>query len=175
MNREQKAQITTSFGGSAANTPFILIAEFRGTKVSEINQVRRDLEKNGMQFKVIKNTLAKRAFAEAGVQGLDGYLKGMTGVVFSGPDPIASARVLRDVLKPFPTIQARAGLFEGGVVAGDAVKVVADLPGRPELLSQLLATMLEGPRQLMRVLTGPARELVQVLKNHEDKLSSAGE
>lgn len=174
MNREQKAAVTQAFGEGAANVPLLLITEFRGTKVAEINQVRRGLEASGMQFKVVKNTLAKRAFADVGYAGLDEYLTGMTGVVFSGPDPIASARVLRDVLKPFPTIQIRAGYFEGDVVPGDAVKVVADLPGREELLGKLLATLLEGPRQLMRVLTAPGREVVQVIKNYEDKLPSDG-
>lgn len=175
MNREQKAAAAQGFSASAGGAPFVLITEFRGTKVSEVNQIRRDLEKNGMSFKVIKNTLAKRAFAEVGYTGLDGYLKGMTGVVFSGPDPIASARVLKDVLKPFQTVQIRAGYFEGSVLPGDAVKVVAELPGRPELLGRLLATLLEGPRQLLRVLNGPGRELAQVVKNYEDKLSSADE
>ena len=174
MNREQKAAVTQAFGEGAASAPFLLITEFRGTKVSEINQVRRGLEQNGMQFKVIKNTLAKRAFATVGYTGLDPFLTGMTGVVMSGPDAIASARVLRDLLKPFPTIQIRAGYFEGDVLPGDAVKVVAELPGREELLGKLLATLLEGPRQLMRVLTAPGREVVQLVKNYEDKLPSDG-
>lgn len=175
MNRDQKAALTQAFGDNAAKTPFVLITEFRGTKVSEINQIRRGLEKNGMGFKVIKNTLAKRAFAEVGYSGLDGYLKGMTGVVFSGPDAIASARLLKDLLKPYPTVQIRAGYFDGAVVPGDAVKLVSELPGKPELYSRLLATMLEGPRQLLRVLNAAPAQLVQVLKNHEDNLSGAGE
>lgn len=173
MNRTEKAELTQQFGSTAAKTPFVVVTEFRGTKVSEINTVRRELEKNGMSFRVIKNTLAKRAFADAGCAGLEGHLKGMTGVVFSGPDAIASARVMKDLFKPYPTIQIRAGYFDGSVMPGDAVKLVSELPGKPELYARLLATMLEGPRQLLRVLNGPGRELVQVLKNHEDKLSAA--
>jgi len=173
MNRTEKAEVVSAFGERAAKAPFVVLAEFRGTKVADINQFRRDLEKNGMGFRVIKNTLAKRAFSSIGYDGLDGHLKGMTGVVTSGPDGIASAKVLRDLLKALQTVQVRAGYFDGGVLARDAVKVVADLPGREELLSMLLATIQEGPRQLVSVIAAPARDLVQVLKNYENKLAGA--
>lgn len=173
MNRTEKAAVVSKFGERAAVVPLVVLAEFRGTKVSEINQFRRDLEKNGMTFQVIKNTLARRAFSSIGFGGLDGHLKGMTGVVLSGPDGIASAKVLRDLLKPLQTVKVRAGYFDGGVLEGDAVKVVADLPGREELLGMLLATIQEGPRQLVSVVSAPARDLVQILKNYENKLAEA--
>jgi large subunit ribosomal protein L10 len=173
MNRTEKAELVGRFGERAASVPFVVLTEFRGTKVSEINQLRRDLEKNGMRFQVIKNTLARRAFTSIGYNGLDGHLKGMTGVVMSGPDGIASAKVLRDLLKPLQTVQVRAGYFDGGVLGGDAVKVVAELPGREELLGMLLATIQEGPRQLVSVISAPARDLVNLLKNFENKLAEA--
>lgn len=173
MNRTEKADIIRAFGEKAGVTPFVLITEYRGTRVSEITALRRELEKNGMGYRVIKNTLARRALGEVGYAGLEVHLKGMTGVLFSGPDGIASARVLKDVLKAYPTIRVRAAWFDGSVVEGDAVKIVSELPGRPELLAQLLGTMLEGPRQLLRVINGPGRELVQVLKNYENKLAEA--
>jgi large subunit ribosomal protein L10 len=173
MNRTEKVEQVSQFGELAAKAAFVVLTEFRGTKVADINQLRRELEKNGMGFRVIKNTLARRAFADVGYQGLDGSLKGMTGVVFSGPDGIASAKVIRDVLKPLQTVKVRAGYFDGGVLAADAVKVVAELPGREELLGMLLATIQEGPRQLVSVISAPARDLVQVLKNYEDKLAAA--
>jgi large subunit ribosomal protein L10 len=173
MNRTEKAEVVSRFGERAGAAAFVVLTEFRGTKVADINQFRRDLEKNGMAFRVIKNTLARRAFGEIGFQGLDGHLKGMTGVVMSGPDGIASAKVLRDLLKPLQTVQVRAGYFDGGVLQGDAVKVVAELPGREELLAMLLATLQEGPRQLVSVIAAPARDLVQLLKNYEMKLAEA--
>lgn len=163
MNRTEKAAIVKNFAGKTGGVPFVVITEFRGTKVSEVNQLRRDLEKNGMSFTVVKNTLAKRAFAEIGVSGLDLHLKGMTGVIVSGPDAIASARVMKDLLKPIPTIQVRAGYFDSEVVAGDAVKVVSDLSTREEMAAKLLGTLLEVPRQLLRAL-----------KAHEDALAAAG-
>jgi large subunit ribosomal protein L10 len=173
MNRTQKAEVVAQFGDSASKSAFVVLTEFRGTKVSEINQLRRDLEKNGMGFRVIKNTLARRAFGSIGFLGLDSHLRGMTGVIIGGADGIASAKILKDLLKPLQTVQVRAGYFDGGVLQADAVKVVSELPGREELLGMLLATMQEGPRQLVSVIQAPARDLVQVLKNYENKLAEA--
>ncbi|MES2640870.1 MAG: 50S ribosomal protein L10 [Myxococcota bacterium] len=173
MNRAEKAELVTQFGGRASGSAFVVLTEFRGTKVSDINQFRRDLEKNGMGFRVLKNTLARRAFTNIGFTGLEGHLKGMIGVVLSGPDGIASAKVLRDLLKPLTTMKVRAGYFDGDLLEADAVKIVSELPGREELLSMLLATIQEGPRQIVSVIAAPARDLVQILKNYEDKLAVA--
>jgi len=173
MNRTEKAAVIESFGQYASAAPFIVVTEFRGTTVAEINQFRRDLEKNGMRFKVLKNTLARRAFGQIGVSGLDGHLKGMTGIVLSSADGNKSAKVLRDLLAPLKTVQVRAGYFDGGVLESNAVTLVAELPGRDELLAMLLATLQEGPRQLVSVVQAPGRDLVQLLKNYENKLAEA--
>lgn len=173
MNRTEKHVRISDLEKRAAAAPFILVTEMRGTKSGEANALRRDLEKSGMSFKVIKNTLAKRAFAQVGVTGLDLKLKGMTGFVFSTSDGIASARLLKDILKPFPTIVVRAGFFDGGVIEKDPIKVVGELPGREELFGMLLAAIQAGPQNLVSVIGAPARDLMQVLKNHELKLAES--
>lgn len=162
MNRTEKATIVDAFASRTQGAPFLVIAEIRGTTVADVNQLRRELEKNGMSFRVMKNTLAKRAFKDVGVNGLDGHLKGMTGVFVSGPDAIASARVLKDLLKPIATIKVRAGYFDSGVVPGDAVKVVAELSTREESMAKLLGTLLEAPRMLLRVIKAREEALAAV-------------
>lgn len=171
MNRTQKADQVNTFSTFAKGAPFIVLAHFKGTKVSDINLFRRALEKSGMQYKVIKNSLARRAFADAGVAGLDDTLTGMTGVVFSGTDAIGSAKVLKDLLKTLPTIAVRAGFFDGSTMDAKCVDLVSSLPSREDILSQLLATLQEGPRLLVSVIQAPGRDLVQLLKNYEDKLA----
>lgn len=173
MNRTEKVDQIKAFAGLAGNAPFILLAEYRGTKVADINAFRRALEKNGMSYRVIKNTLARRAFGDVGVGGLDGKLKGMTGVVFSSADAVGSAKLLRDLLKNLPTLQVRAGYFDGSALDANAVKTVAEMPTREDILSQLLATLQEGPRQLVSVIQAPGRDLVQLLNNYADTLAEA--
>lgn len=170
MNRSEKSTIVGEFHGRVSKAPFVLVTEFRGTTVADVTKLRRELEKSGMSFKVIKNTLAKRALAQLGVEGLDGHMKGMTGIVLSNSDGIASARILKDVMKPYQTIQIRAGYFDGMVLTGDPIKVVAELPGREELLASLLGTLQAGPQQLVSVIAAPGRDLVQLLSNYANKL-----
>lgn len=170
MNRTEKSEVVGKFRGNVEVAPFLLVTEFRGTTVADVTRLRRELEKNGMRFKVIKNTLARRAFSDLGMGGLDLHLKGMTGILMSGSDGIASAKVLKTLLKDFQTIQIRVGFFDGQVLDKDPVKVVSELPGREELLATLLGTIQAGPQQLVSVLAAPGRDLVQLLANYADKL-----
>jgi len=159
MNRTEKATMVENFGKDAAIAPFIVLTEFRGTTVAQVNQFRRDLEKNGMRYRVIKNTLARRAFSAIGVNGLDGHLKGMTGIVLSGPDGIASAKVLRDLLKALQTVQVRAGVFDGELYTSDAVTAVSSFLGLEETQVLLLNTIQEPVRRLLSVLQAYAEKL----------------
>lgn len=173
MNRTEKSTIVDGLQGYLGKAPFVLLTEFRGTTVADVTRLRRELEKNGMRFQVVKNTLARRAFAGVGSHGLDGFLKGMTGLVLSSPDAVASARLLKDILKPYATVQVRAGYFDGTVIDTDPVKVVSEMPGREELLATLLGTITAGPQQLVSVLAAPGRDLVQLLANYANKLEEA--
>jgi ribosomal protein L10 len=76
-------------------------------------------------------------------------------------------------LKGLPTVQVRAGYFDGATMDAKCVDMVSSLPSREDLLAQLLSTLIEGPRQLVSVIQAPARDLVQLLKNYEDKLATA--
>ena len=170
MNRDQKNALVSTLQGHLGSAPFVLLTEFRGTRVADVTRLRRELEKSGMRFQVVKNTLARRALGAVGVSGLDGHLKGMTGILMSSPDAVGSARVLRDLLKPYNTIQVRAGFFDGTVIVSEPVKTVSEMPGREELLASLLGTLQAGPQQLVSVLAAPGRDLVQLLANYANKL-----
>lgn len=170
MDRKEKNEIVQDFRSKLQNAPFLLVTEYKGIKVADVNKLRRDLEKNGMRFQVLKNTLARRALRELGVNNLDGHLKGMTGLVLSSPDGVASARVLKDILKPFPMVQIRVGFFDGTVISADPIKVVAEMPSREDLLASLLGTLQAGPQNLVSVIAAPGRDLVQLLSNYAHKL-----
>jgi large subunit ribosomal protein L10 len=100
----------------------------------------------------------------------------MTGWIISGEDPVAAAKVIREVTQVFKKSQKfviKAGYFDGGTLDSDGVDKVADLPSKEQLLSSLLATIQEGPRSVLGVLQAPARDLLYLLKNYESKLSEA--
>lgn len=174
MNRTQKEECVQQLASQLQQAPFMVVANYRGVTVKEINQFRRTLEAAGLQYKVIKNTLAKRAIAGSDRAVLSGLLEGMNGWVISGEDPIAAAKVFRDAIKDFKKAEKfviAGGYFDGGLISAAEVEKVADLPGREQLLSTLLATLQESPRQVLGVIQGPARDLLYLLKNFENKLA----
>ena len=177
MDREQKHALVEELTKTLGTAPLLAVADYRGVTVAEINLLRRNLEKAGIQYKVIKNSLAGLAVAGTDREGLTQHLTGMVGWIISSEDPINTAKVLRDVTKDFKKTERfviKAGYFDGEVIDASGVEKVADLPGREELLGTLLATLQQGPRNVLGVVQGPARDLMYLLKNYEQKLEEAG-
>lgn len=176
MNQTQKAELVDGLVSKLGGAPLLMLADYRGVTVKEIDNVRRELEKSGIEYRVIKNTLARRALAGTDKEPLGELLTGMTGMIISNEDPISTAKTVRDLIKPFIKLEKfviKGGFFDGDVLNGEDIQKVADLPGREELLATMLATLIEGPRQVLGVIQGPARDLLYLLKNYETKLSEA--
>lgn len=174
MNREEKAVFIDEIRGRFDDAPLVILTDFRGVTVKEMDAFRRAVGPAGIHFEVVKNTLAKRAIAGSDREALAPHFKGNIGVVFSSEDPIATAKVFRDQVKANDKFVVKAGFFEGTVLDQKGVLAVADLPSREDLLAKLLATIQEGPRQVLGVLQGPARDLLYVLRNYASKLEEQG-
>lgn len=170
MNREQKAAFVEDIRGRFAQAPLVILTEFQGSTVKELDQVRRACEPVGVHFQVVKNTLCRRAIEGTEKEVLAEHFRGNVGVLFAGEDPIAAAKAFRDIARSNAKLQVKAGFFEGGVLDAKGVEAVADLPSREELLALLLRTMLEAPRQVMGVIRAPARDLLYLLQNYANKL-----
>ena len=178
MNRAQKEALVANISERLGAAPLIMLADYRGVTVAEIDSIRRELEKHGVEYQVIKNSLASRAIAGTEKEPLSELMTGMTGFVISGEDPIAAAKIVRETIKPFMKLEKftiKGGFFDGEVLDGTSIQKVADLPGREELLTTLLRTIQEGPRQVLGVIQGPPRDLVNLIKNFEHKLSEDDE
>lgn len=173
MNRTDKTEFVERFSVAVRGAPLVVLTDHRAVKVKESNALRRKLEAGGLRLEIVKNNLARLAIDGTDKGVLDPQLVGMTGVILSGEDPVAAAKLIRDAIDPKGTIQVKGGCFEGVLLDAKGVSAVADLPSREELLGTLLATMQEGPRQLLGVIQGPARDLLYLLKNYEAKLAEA--
>lgn len=174
MNREQKAAFVDEIRGRFAEAPLVILTDFQGSSVKDMDSVRRACEPAGVHFQVVKNTLCRRAIEGTEKEKLTPFFSGNVGVLFAGDDPIAAAKVFRDLAKTNDKLQAKAGFFEGDLLDGTGVTAVAELPSREELLSVLLRTIIEGPRQVLGVLQGPARDLLYLLQNYATKLEDEG-
>ena len=173
MDRNQKEQFVDGFQKKVADAPLLLLADFRGVTVKEADAFRRKLETAGIDFQVVRNTLARRAIAETDKEPLSDLFKGMTGVVISGEDPVAAARIVKDALHKDSKIEVKGGILEGSLLDALAAIGVADMASKEDLLSTLLRTMQEGPRQVLGVMSAPGRDLVYLLKNFETKLAES--
>jgi len=159
------------------NAPLIALIDYEKITVEQINGVRRKFEAKGIKYKVEKNKLINRALEGSDREGLGAYLKGMTGFIISNDDAIETAKTIREITKEFKgaTFVVKGGYFDGDVLDATQLDKVADLPSKEELLTTLLRTIQEGPRQVIGVIQGPARDLVNLLKNYENKLSEGEE
>ena len=160
---------------SLSETPLVILVNYEGISVEEINGIRRNFESKGIKYFVAKNNLVKKAIEGTEKEELSEFLKGMTGLVVAGEDGILAAKTVRDIAKERkkkPGFLVKAGFFDGMVLKSNVeVNKVADLPSKEELLTMLLRTIQEGPRQILGVVQGPARDLVNLLKNYENTLS----
>ena len=173
MNRTDKAQFVDEMQGRFAEAPFVVLTDFSGSTVAQMDALRRACEPAGLHYRVVKNTLCKRAVAGTELEPLAEHFSGPVGVLFSGEDPSAAAKLLKAQLKENENLEVKAGFFEGTVLDEKGVLAVADLPSREELLVMLLQTLLAGPRQVLGVMQAPARDLLYLLKNYEAKLEES--
>ena len=108
MNKAQKIEFVQELSKRIAETPLLILTDYRTTTVAEINKLRREFEEQGVEYRVIKNSLLKRAVQGTDKEGLVEYLTGMTGVILSGDDPIAAAKAARRFAASDESGEARA-------------------------------------------------------------------
>ena len=135
--KAQKQETVTALAARLKRSTTLYVTDFTGLDVAKMTQLRRRLRQAGMEFVVVKNTLARRALGDAQFPGLEQHLAGPTGLVLAGADPVAAAKVLADFAKEFAKPAIKVGLVDGKAVTPAQVTRLASLPSRLELLSQL--------------------------------------
>jgi large subunit ribosomal protein L10 len=139
--REGKQQVVSEVTSKLKDSLCTVVADYRGLNVSQVTELRKSLREAGVEFQVIKNTLARRATAEAQLTELDEHLIGPTAIAFSNEDMIAPAKILTQFAKKNDALKVKVGVLEGQVVNADQIKALADLPSRDGLLSMLLSVL----------------------------------
>lgn len=162
-NKESSiAEIQEAFS-RATSTVFV---DYSGMTVAEVSKLRDICRSKGVKYKVLKNTLVRKALGDAPyVDKLAANLKGMTAIAWSFEEPSAAARLLKDYAKENEKLKIKAGLLEGQVLDGKAVETqLATLPSKDEARAMLLATFNAPAQQFVMLLNAPAGSFVRVLQ-----------
>jgi len=162
-NLEEKQKIVEEIKQKFQNSNGVILADYRGLTVSQVTSLRKELREAGVEYKVLKNTMVRRAAAEIGLQGLDQFLEGPTAIAFSA-DPVTPAKILSEYSKNNKDLKIKAGVVEVKIIDPERVKDLANLPSREVLLSQVLAGLQAPLQGLVNVLQGPIRKLGYALE-----------
>lgn len=155
---QAKQQIVQDVAEKLRSSVTAVVTDYRGLTVTQITELRKQLREVGIEFQVLKNTLVRRATAEAGLSELDEMLSGPTAIAFSCEDVVAPAKILHDFAKRNDALEIKGGVVEGRVVDKNQIKALAVLPSREGLLSMLLS-----------VLQAPIRNFALVIKAVAEK------
>ena len=150
-----------------------VVTDYRGLSVKQLEDLRRKLRAEGVDYVVVKNTLARRAAAEAGVGDFSSVLIGPVGLAVGYGDLSAPARVLAEYFRANRVAPMVAGLAEGRVLDQAAVRSLADLPSREVLLSQLAGTLLSPLTTLAGSLDSILSTFAATLDSYREKLEAA--
>jgi len=137
ITKAEKQKIVAQVKEDLEKAKTAIVADYRGLNVEQITKLRRALREENVKFVVVKNTLAKRAAHELGIEALDAYLEGPTAIAYGFDDPVAPAKVLVDYTKEFDKLEVKGGLLEGAPVDLPRIKALASLPSREVLLAQV--------------------------------------
>jgi large subunit ribosomal protein L10 len=168
MNRTkaQKQEMVTTLAERVAKSPTIYVTDFTGLNVAHITDLRRRLRAVGVEYVVVKNTLARRALSERQRKdgGLEPFLTGPTALVLAGADPALAAKVLTDFAKEFEKPSIKTGLVDGKAVTQAQVKALAALPSKAQLLAQLGGVLQAPMAGFLGVINGLLYAMVGALE-----------
>jgi len=138
---EKKKQIVEEITEKFKNSVSTVVVDYRGLNVAEITELRKQLREAGVEFKVYKNTLTRRAAEAAELAEINDVLTGPNAIAFSNDDVVAPAKILNNFAKENEALEIKVGVIEGKVVSVEGIKALAELPSREGLLSMLLSVL----------------------------------
>jgi large subunit ribosomal protein L10 len=169
MNRREKEQFVADLHGQLEKAQGTFLVSYKGLNVEAMNRLRRELKKVECEFHVVKNRLLKLASEETETGLIRDHMKGPSAITVTYEDGVGPAKVLVDFAKNSEQLKIKIGQISGKVVDADAIKRLAELPGKDVLLAYVLAAMEAVPASFLRVMNGLIVKLLNVLKAIEQK------
>jgi large subunit ribosomal protein L10 len=170
MDKATKSTVVKALATELGEHDSLFVADYRGLDVATITELRGKLREAGSHFKIVKNTLAKRAAEEAGKSELVDLFSGPSAIAFVKDDAAAVAKVLQEMAKQTDVIEVRGGMLDGAPVDQSQIKEIASLPAREVILAMLLSAVNAPMTQMVGVLNAPLRDIVGIIDAYIEKL-----
>src|SRR5262249_36557879 len=171
--RPEKASIVSDLSETLKRSPFVLVTDYRGMKVTDFRELRSRLAPAGAEMQVVKNNFLKRAMADCGFPEVNDQFEGQTAVVTGEADVAPVAKIFKTFPIEFKLAALKIGFVDRAVLSTAELETLAELPSREILQAQLLGLLLSPATRLVRLLNEPAVALARLLKAKAEKEGAA--
>jgi large subunit ribosomal protein L10 len=176
MKRTDKEQVVAELVERLRTSSTMIVADYRGLGMTDLDGVRTELLKHGARFSVVKNTLTKRAAEAAGVDELNQFLDGPTAIAFvADGDMVQVAKVLSETARRTRVLALKGGVLDGRAITADQVGDLASLPPADVLRGQVLGAIVGPLNAIVSIFNAPLREFVAVVDARINQLEESGE
>ncbi len=173
MNLAEKKKVVEDLNERLSRSCIVIVTDYKGLDVPTINDLRRRLRQENIEYKVVKNTLLTRAAAETDVDLIKDHFKGPSAVALSYEDPVTPAKILTDFAKDHEALEIKVGVMNGQLLEVSQIKALSALPSREELLAKFLATLNAVPASFVRTLNEIPKKFLLVLSAIKDQKEAA--
>ena len=174
LNRTQKAEALDEVTKLFESAKVVVLTDYKGISVEDVTTLRRSIRAAKGRFKIVKNTLARKVFADEKYASFRKLLKGSAALAFGQEDPVELVKKVTEFAKTSKQLTVTAGLLEGQVLLPKDLEILATLPAKPVLYAQLMGWMNAPISQLMSTMDGQVRNFLYLLKGIEEKQAAAG-
>ena len=169
LTKTEKTATVEELASALKGVDSAILLDYRGLNVPQVTELRRQVRAAKAQYRVVKNTLARRVLKGTEFEPLSEFFQGTTAIAFTGTDPVALARTLTTFAKTAPQLQIKAAVVQGRKIQAAEVNELAQLPGKPELYAKLLFLLNAPMVRLVTVLNAAPQALLNVLTQAEKK------
>jgi len=162
--RKEKENVVSELHSRIKESRLVVLTTFSGLNVETMENLRNSLREAGSHYRVVKNTLMRRAAQDTALQELDEYFNGSSALIFAAGEPMEPCKVLKTFMKDHPAVAVKGGVLDEQAVSKDQIDAIASLPSREELLAKLLFLMKAPHQGMVNVLVGVPQKFVLVLE-----------
>jgi large subunit ribosomal protein L10 len=168
ITKERKNELIAQYSEWVSRSNALVLTQYVGLTMKDIDALRAKVRESGGEFHIIKNTLAKLAFEQAGLKVPKGQFEGSTAIVFAFTDAPAVVKIVTEFAKSSEFLKIKGGFLDKQALTTENVKALAALPPLPVIRAQLLGTLLAPAGKLVRTLAEPGRMIAAVISAHAE-------